>query len=70
MNYADKMFMDDLEQYCPDKIEKAYKEYGLKIETGLIKKYIFLDYSYIEVYGGEVVSVNGNTGEEDDEDEE
>lgn len=64
MNYAEKMFGNDLGKYLPDKIERTFQEYGLKIEGHVLPKYTFKDGSYIETYGGEIITVNGYDGED------
>lgn len=59
MTIARKYFSHLIGAYVPSTIKNVYKKYGKEIESGLLPKYIFNDGSYIETYGNEIASVDG-----------
>lgn len=70
-NIAETYFKGYNGRYVPDRIESVYEKYGKKQTGGCpLVKYIFVDDSYIDVWGGEVASINGEIegGDDDEED--
>ena len=66
MNIAEWYFSGKQGRYVPELIEEVDDKYGVKTTGPLIYKHCFIDGSYIETYGNEIVTVNGidETGEE------
>lgn len=61
MTIAEKEFTGYLGFFIPDRIKNVTEKYECVKEGNILPKYTFKDGSYIETYGGELISINGKT---------
>lgn len=61
MTIAEKEFNGYLGMYIPDRINNITEKFECVKEGNILPKYTFKDGSFIETYGGELISINGKT---------
>lgn len=62
MTIAEREFNGYLGMFIPDRIKNVTEKFECIKEGNILPKYTFKeDNSYIETYGGELISINGKT---------